>query len=104
MAANANIRILIILDLFHFLLNFFSYDVSNMQIVDLEEKKKEALDNEAKIRKRNQAITSSTSNDNILKKQSINDIFEEDFEELMTDQSICSESQLKFDLCFEGCD
>lgn len=51
-----------------------------MQIVDLEEKKKEALDNEAKIRKRNQAITSSTSNDNILKKQSINDIFEEDFE------------------------
>ncbi|XP_009589168.1 uncharacterized protein LOC107827763 isoform X1 [Nicotiana tabacum] len=73
-------------------------------IVDLEEKKKEALDNEAKIRKRNQAITSSASNDNILKKQSINHIFEEDFEELMTDQSICSESQLNFDLCFEGCD
>ncbi|CAN4096840.1 unnamed protein product [Withania somnifera] len=48
-------------------------------IVNLEEKKKEAPDNEAKSRKLNQAITSSTSNDNILK-QSINDIFDEDFE------------------------
>ncbi|CAN4096838.1 unnamed protein product [Withania somnifera] len=72
-----------------------------MQIVNLEEKKKEAPDNEAKSRKLNQAITSSTSNDNILK-QSINDIFDEDFEELETDQSIHTESELNYDLHLEG--
>lgn len=51
-----------------------------MQIVNLEEKKKEAPYNEAKSRKLNQAITSSTPNDNIFTKQSIDDIFDEDLE------------------------
>ncbi|XP_055800770.1 uncharacterized protein LOC129870160 [Solanum dulcamara] len=73
-------------------------------IVDLEEKKKEAPVNEAKLRKLNQAITSSKSNDNLLMKQSINDIFDEDFEELRTDQSIHTESELNYDSYFEGCD
>ncbi|XP_059277309.1 uncharacterized protein LOC132031389 [Lycium ferocissimum] len=73
-------------------------------IVDLEEKKKEASDNKAKTRKLNQAITSSTPNDNILMKQRINDIFDEDFEELRTDQPIHTESELNYDLCLEGYD
>ncbi|KAJ8527651.1 hypothetical protein K7X08_015102 [Anisodus acutangulus] len=74
-------------------------------IVDLEEKKKEAPDNKAKSRKLNQAISSSTPNDNILIKQSINDIFDEDFEDLRTDQSIHTDfSELNDDLCLEGCD
>lgn len=51
-----------------------------MQIVDLEEKKNEVPDNKAKLRKLNQAITCATPNDNILTKQSMNDIFDDDFE------------------------
>ncbi|MCD7459215.1 hypothetical protein HAX54_040326 [Datura stramonium] len=70
-------------------------------IVDLEEKKKEAPDNVVKSRKLNQAITSSTSKDNILTKQSINDIFDEDFEEPRTDQSIYTESEINYDLYME---
>ncbi|KAH0706617.1 hypothetical protein KY289_011693 [Solanum tuberosum] len=73
-------------------------------IVDLEEKKKEAPDNKAKLRKLNQTITSSTLNDNILTKQSIDDIFDDDFEELRTDQSNQTESEPDYDLYLEGYD
>ncbi|KAF3647903.1 putative 65-kDa microtubule-associated protein 1-like [Capsicum annuum] len=73
-------------------------------IVDLKEKKKETPDDEAKSRKLNHAITSSTSNDNILTRQSISDIFDEDFEELRTNQPTHAESDVNYDLYLKGCD
>ncbi|KAF3663041.1 putative 65-kDa microtubule-associated protein 1-like [Capsicum annuum] len=76
----------------------------HLRIVDLKEKKKETPDDEAKSRKLNHAITSSTSNDNILTRQSISDIFDEDFEELRTNQPTHAESDVNYDLYLKGCD
>nr|GMC47428.1 uncharacterized protein LOC109190452 [Ipomoea batatas] len=54
-------------------------------IVDLEEKKREALkkvENEANTRKMDKAASSATlGSGNMLKKHNINDIFNEDFQE-----------------------